>query len=106
MKYTFDKQRVYELLLRIPRGYVVAYGTLARLLGNRHLARAVGNALHDNPDGDKYPCYKVVSCKGALSRAYAFGGIDGQKCRLEADGIAVENDKVDLEKYGITEIGG
>ena len=38
--------------------------------------------------------------KGELSCEYAFGGIDGQKRRLEADGVTVENGKVDLLKYG------
>ena len=54
---------------------------------------------HKNPDGDKYPCYKVVNRKGKLSSAYAFGGIDEQKRRLEAEGVSVENGKVDLIKY-------
>ena len=84
----------------IPCGKVVTYGTLAEMLGNRRMARVVGNALHSNPDGEKYPCYKVVNSKGELSRAYAFDGIDEQKRRLEADGIVVENGKVDLKRYG------
>lgn len=100
MSHTFDKQRVYELLLAIPKGKVVTYGQIAALMGNCKWARAVGNALHDNPDGDKYPCYKVVNSRGELSRAYAFGGISEQKRRLEADEITVENGKVDLQRYG------
>ena len=92
-------QRVYDLLTTIPRGRVVTYGRLAEMLGNRRWARAVGNALHQNPDGDRYPCYKVVNGKGELSRAYAFGGIEAQKRRLEAEGIKVVNGKVDLECY-------
>ena len=95
-----DKQTLYELLLTIPSGKVVTYGTLAEMLGNRRMARAVGNALHSNPDGEKYPCYKVVNSRGEPSRAYAFGGKDEQKRRLEADGIVVENGKVDLKRYG------
>lgn len=100
MNKSFDKQRLYELLASVPKGRVVTYGRLAEILGNKHLSRAVGNALHKNPDGDKYPCYKVVNSKGELSRGYAFGGISEQKRRLEADGIIVVNDKVDLDKYG------
>lgn len=94
-----NKQEVYDNLLTIPRGKVITYGALAEMLGNKKLARAVGNALHYNPDGDKYPCYKVVNSKGELSRAYAFGGIDEQKRRLEAEGVTVKNGKVDLTKY-------
>ena len=101
MKSVFDSQRLYSLLLEIPRGRVVTYGKLAEMLGNKHLARAVGNALHKNPDGEKYPCYKVVNSKGELSRSYAFGGIEEQKRRLEADGVEVENYRVDLKKYGV-----
>ena len=95
------KQEVYDFLTRIPKGKVVTYGMIGEYLGNVHFARSVGNILHDNPDGEKYPCYKVVNGKGELSCAYAFGGIDEQKRRLEADGIVVEDYTVDLEKYGV-----
>ena len=97
----FNMDNLCSFLSAIPRGKVVTYGKLAELLGSKKLARAVGNALHKNPDGDKYPCYKVVNAKGELSRAYAFGGIAEQKRRLEADGIKVIGNKVDLEKYGV-----
>ncbi len=94
-----DTNRIYEYLASIPKGKVVTYGQIGELLGNRRLARAVGNALHKNPDGDKIPCYRVVNGKGKLSAGYAFGGIDEQKRRLEADGIEVTDYAVDLEKY-------
>ncbi|MGM9666286.1 MAG: MGMT family protein [Eubacteriales bacterium] len=100
MKAKFDKNKLYELLTKIPRGNVITYGRAAEMLGNKSWARAVGNALHKNPDGEKYPCYKVVNAKGELSAAYAFGGIDEQKRRLLSDGITVEHNKVDLQKYG------
>ena len=102
MKATFDAERLYELLTAIPRGKVVTYATLAEMMGNRGFARAVGNALHKNPDGEKYPCYKVVNAKGELAPAFVFGGIEEQKRRLEAEGIEVKNGRVDLEKYGFT----
>ena len=100
MKTSFDKQKVYELLRKIPCGKVITYGELAKLLGIKAWARAVGNTLHENPDGDKYPCYKVVNSRGELSQAYAFGGTQEQKRRLEKEGIIVENGKVDLIRYG------
>ncbi len=101
MKNIFNKQRVYELLTLIPKGKVVTYGQLAELMGSRSFARAVGNALHTNPDGDKYPCYKVVNSSGKLSNNYAFGGIEEQKRRLEADGITVNNNRVDLKEFSV-----
>jgi O-6-methylguanine DNA methyltransferase len=99
MSPTFDKRQVYELLRTIPKGKVTTYGQMAELMGNRAWARPVGNALHDNPNGDMYPCYKVVNSRGELSCAYAFGGKDEQKRRLEADGIVVENEKVNLNEF-------
>ena len=99
MKRDFYKE-VYELLREIPAGKVTTYGRIAERLGSRYYARTVGNALHANPDGDKYPCYKVVNSKGKLSASYAFGGIEAQKNRLEAEGIEVIDYKVDLKKYG------
>ena len=92
-------EKVFDYLLTIPRGKVVTYGQIAEYLGNKKMARAVGNILHRNPDGDKYPCYKVVNQKGRLSESYAFGGITAQKARLEGDGITVVDDTVDLAVY-------
>ena len=93
------KEKVYEFLRIIPKGKVVTYGQIAEYLGNKHLARVVGNILHNNPDEYKYPCYKVVDSKGNLSRHFAFGGIEKQKEKLEKEGIIVNGYKVDLNKY-------
>lgn len=93
------KEKVYEFLTTVPRGKVVTYGQIAEYLGNKKLARVVGNILHNNPDEDKYPCYKVVDSKGNLSKHFAFGGIENQKERLEKEGIVVNNYKVDLKEY-------
>ena len=94
-----DKERLFELLLTVPKGRVTTYGELARALGNSAYARAVGNALHRNPDVERYPCYKVVNSRGMLSPSYAFGGLSEQTRRLEADDVEVINGRVDLKKY-------
>lgn len=93
------RDKVYEFLKIIPQGKVVTYGQIAEYLGNKNLARVVGNILHNNPNEEKYPCYKVVNSKGELSAHFAFGGIEKQKEKLEYDGIIVENYKVNLDKY-------
>ena len=92
-------QKVYDYLTIIPKGKVVTYKQVAEYLGNKGLARVIGNILHKNPDGDKYPCYKVLNSKGELAEAFVFGGKNIQKERLENDGIKVVNDKVDLSIY-------
>ena len=93
------KEKVYTFLRTIPQGKVVTYGDIAEYLGNKKLARVVGNILHNNPNEFLNPCYKVVDSKGNLSKHFAFGGIEKQKEKLEQDGIVVTNYQVDLTKY-------
>ena len=92
-------EKVYNYLKLIPKGKVVTYGQIGEYLGNKGLARAVGNILHKNPDGDKYPCYKVLNSQGELAEAFVFGGKNVQKERLENEGIEVVNGRVDLRRY-------
>lgn len=94
-------KRIYEAVKKIPRGQVATYGQVAELAGDRKMARAVGNALHRNPDPEHIPCYRVVNAKGELAGEFAFGGAGKQAAILEADGIEVINGKIDLTKYGI-----
>ena len=94
-------KRIYEAVKKIPKGCVATYGKVAEMAGNPRMSRAVGNALHKNPDPEHIPCYRVVNSKGELAGAFAFGGENVQKKLLEADGIEVVNGKVDLKKYGL-----
>lgn len=92
-------KRIYEAVKRIPYGHVATYGQVAEMAGDRKMARAVGNALHHNPDPGTIPCFRVVNSKGELSGEFAFGGAGAQARLLEAEGIAVIDGKVDLKKY-------
>ena len=93
-------RRIYEAVKKIPKGHVATYAQIAEMAGDRKMARAVGNALHKNPDPENIPCFRVVNSKGALSGNFAFGeGV--QEARLKADGIEVVNGRVDLDKYGM-----
>lgn len=94
-------KRIYEAVKKIPRGKVATYGQVAELAGDKKMARAVGNALHRNPDPEHIPCYRVVNAKGELAGAFAFGGANVQEQLLVADGILVVDGRVDLEKYGM-----
>lgn len=94
-------KRIYEAVKKIPKGKVATYGQVAELAGDKKMARAVGNALHKNPDPLHIPCYRVVNAKGELAGEFAFGGAGAQAKLLEADGIKVVDGKVDLSKYGI-----
>lgn len=92
-------KRIYEAVKRIPKGRVATYGKVAEMAGNPRMARAVGNALHHNPDPEHIPCFRVVNAKGELAGAFAFGGEEVQARLLEEDGIEVIDGKVDLKKY-------
>lgn len=94
-------RRIYEAVQKIPRGKVATYGQVAEMAGNPKMSRAVGNALHHNPDPEHIPCYRVVNAKGELASAFAFGGEHVQARLLKAEGVAVMDGKVDLKKYGI-----
>ena len=94
-------RRIYEAVKKIPRGKVATYGQVAEMAGNKKMVRAVGNALHKNPDPEKIPCYRVVNAKGELAGEFAFGGEGAQARLLQADGIAVVDGRVDLKIYGI-----
>lgn len=96
------KEKIYEFVKNIPKGKVATYGQIAAHLGNKHLARAVGNILHQNPDPKHIPCYRVVNACGKLSSAFAFGGEAAQRALLEAEGITFKrNGCVELSEFGI-----
>lgn len=92
-------EKIYEVVKQIPKGTVATYGQVAALAGNKRWARVVGYALHVNPDPEGIPCYRVVNREGRLADAFAFGGVNQQKLLLEADGIEVVDNHVDLEIY-------
>lgn len=59
------QKRVYEMVKKIPRGKILAYKQVAEKLGNKNLARAVGNALNKNKDR-KVPCHRVIRNDGEI----------------------------------------
>ena len=92
-------EEIYKTVMKIPYGKVATYGQIATLCGNPYYARAVGNALHKNPNPQKIPCYRVVNSKGKLTENFAFGGLKVQSDLLISEGIEVIDGRVNLEKY-------
>jgi len=87
----------YNLVRQIPPGRVSTYGAVAKALGNKGYARAVGKYMNKNPNADTMPCFKIVKSDGNLG---GFGlGLDDKIRRLNEDGIKVEDGRiVDFEK--------
>lgn len=92
-------EKIYDAVKKIPYGRVATYGQIATMCGNPYYARAVGNALHKNPNPEIIPCYRVVNSKGQTAEHFAFGGNEGQEIYLRAEGIEVRNGRVDLNTY-------
>lgn len=92
-------EKIYEVVKKIPYGKVATYGQIAVMCGNPRWARVVGYALHANPDPEIIRCYRVVDRFGRLSEAFAFGGINEQAELLRAEGVEVNGNAVNLEKF-------
>ncbi len=92
-------ERIYEIVRQIPYGRVATYGQIAAMAGNPRWARVVGYALHVNPDPFSIPCFRVVNREGRVSPAFVFGGENRQIALLEAEGILVEDGRVDLSAF-------
>jgi methylated-DNA-[protein]-cysteine S-methyltransferase len=66
---------VYRLTRAIPPGETLTYGDIARDLGDRLLAQAVGKALGRNPLPIIVPCHRVMGAGGKLTGFSASGGV-------------------------------
>lgn len=81
---------VWELLLQIPYGKTITYGSLAAIIAERRgtsrmSAQAVGGAVGSNPISIIVPCHRVMGRGGNLT-GYA-GGTDKKIKLLELEGI-------------------
>ncbi len=82
---TAYQQRVWHALQCVPFGKTLSYGKLAREIGARGGARAVGRACATNPVPVVVPCHRVIGSDGAL---HGFGGGLWRKEQLlELEGV-------------------
>lgn len=84
---TAFQQRILRKLQEIPRGAVVSYQALGAAAGAPKGARAVGNAMHNNPVPIYVPCHRVIASDGGLG---GYGGGAGRKLQLlRSEGFAL-----------------
>ena len=78
--------KVWQALLDIPSGETVTYAVLARRIGSS--ARAVGQALGDNPLPIVIPCHRVVAASGLGGFNHARSGysLDIKRWLLKHEG--------------------
>jgi methylated-DNA-[protein]-cysteine S-methyltransferase len=68
-------RKVYEAARGIPAGETLSYGELAARIGSPGAARAVGQALGNNPFAIVVPCHRVLAAEGRVGGFTANGGI-------------------------------
>jgi methylated-DNA-[protein]-cysteine S-methyltransferase len=68
-------RRVYDIARTIPPGATLSYGEIAERLGDRSLARDVGQALGQNPIPIIVPCHRVLAAGGKVGGFSAPGGV-------------------------------
>jgi O-6-methylguanine DNA methyltransferase len=86
--HSFQK-KVLDKLQAVPRGAVISYQALAAAAGAPNGARAVGNALHNNPVPIYVPCHRVIASDGRIG---GYGGGVARKIQLlRSEGFALDN---------------
>ena len=80
------RERVYEIVRRIPAGRVMTYGQIAELLGEGYTARTVGFVMHA-ADEERDPWHRVINSQGACSTGRIILPPDKQQRMLEAEGV-------------------
>jgi methylated-DNA-[protein]-cysteine S-methyltransferase len=69
------ERRVFEVARTIAPGATLSYGEIATRLGDRALARDVGQALGRNPFPLIVPCHRVLAAGGKVGGFSANGGV-------------------------------
>ena len=79
--------KVYEAILRIPKGQVRTYAEVARMIEKPNAARAVGQALKRNRWAPQIPCHRVIASDGSLGGYSAPGGLAAKRRLLQREGF-------------------
>ncbi|WP_222983004.1 methylated-DNA--[protein]-cysteine S-methyltransferase [Flagellimonas meishanensis] len=66
LKGTDFQLKVWESLLRIPKGKLATYGNIAKMIEKPKASRAVGSAIGNNPIAYLIPCHRVIKSSGNL----------------------------------------
>lgn len=79
-------RRVYAIAQQIPPGSTMTYGEIAERLGDKSLARAVGQAMGENPTPIIMPCHRVLAAGGKTGGFSANGGVTTKLRLLSIEG--------------------
>ena len=92
------KDKVLDIVKKVPAGAVVSYGQVALMAGIPRAARQVGNVLHEY--GDTVPWWRVINNAGRISTNCIEHTALNQKELLEKEGVKVTKSlNIAIEKY-------
>ncbi len=80
---THFERRVWEVTRRVAYGDVTSYGDIAERAGSPRAARAVGNALGQNPIPILIPCHRVIL--GSSGMGGFSGGLTWKRFLLQLE---------------------
>ncbi|MDE1811638.1 MAG: MGMT family protein [Thaumarchaeota archaeon] len=86
------EHKVYEKLLKVPKGKVTTYSELAKAVGLKNGQRAIGRMMNKNPFPVIVPCHRVILSTGKIG-GYAWG----EKVKtnmLSKEGITIKKGKI------------
>lgn len=86
------EHRVYEKLLKVPKGKVTTYSELAKAVGLKNGQRAIGRIMSKNPFPVIVPCHRVILSNGKIG-GYAWGE-NVKTNMLSKEGIKIKNGKI------------
>ncbi len=89
------EQSVYKEISKIPKGKVITYTQLAKVLKSH--PRAVGQALKRNPYAPIVPCHRVIHSNGEIG---GYNGIKNSKKKiklLKNEGIKIIKGNIQVE---------
>ena len=93
------RERVFEIVRRIPRARVMTYGQIAGILGESYTPRTVGYVMHAAEKED-VPWQRVINSQGKCSTGRLTIPVNLQQSMLEQEGIEFDaRGRCDLEKY-------
>lgn len=92
---TAFRKQTLSLLCKIPRGRYSTYGAMSDWISqNSHqtCARAVGNAMRNNPFAPEVPCHRILAADGTLGGFKGSWGEEGKYAKhkhelLHAEGV-------------------
>ena len=88
---------VYKLVKQIPRGRVLSYGAVAKVLRLKGGARSAGRAMSATPKGQGIPWHRVLNAAGKIVIREPHAGL--QRKLLESEGIEVVENRVKMKTY-------